>query len=96
MTRIFRAVKGYAGGVPTDVLEWYSLDCGHIASRRKTVLDAPKKMYCGKCSRIASNALPDQHGPEGEECGQPKKASSPDATKKSEPCKTRKTRQPGL
>ena len=51
MKRIFRRVIGSAGGVPTDVLDWFSLECGHIKSRRKSVAPAPTKMYCPKCSK---------------------------------------------
>ena len=52
MKRIFVPVKvRTCDGSNYPVLDWYVLECGHLASRPRSVALDPKKMYCGKCSR---------------------------------------------
>jgi hypothetical protein len=52
MKRIFVAVKKTTSdGSITPIWDWFVLECGHLASRRRSVAPMPAKMYCGKCSR---------------------------------------------
>jgi hypothetical protein len=55
--RIFVPVKETAcDGAINSITDWFVLECGHMVSRHRSVNPTPKKMYCGKCTRIAKDS----------------------------------------